>query len=207
MAKEINLLSYWMPILRQLKEFKEIAKTEEVELRFILEAIDRTLANMFIETADEYGIKRFEDMMGIYPEEGITLDTRRFNVLNKWNNKVPYTEKELYNKLFSLCGSDKNFSITEHYDEYMIEITASIGVKGAFDEVLNSLREILPCNLVLKLSNILNESSVTYSFNAVGVTSTAMSYLITNDLSETVNTTDGFTVASPVSTARVLTLN
>ena len=94
MAREIDLLGYWMPVLRQLKEFKEIAKAETPELKYILEQIERTLNNMFIETADEYGIKRFEDMMGIYPEAGASLETRRFNVLVKWNDKVPYTEKE-----------------------------------------------------------------------------------------------------------------
>ena len=62
MAREIDLLGYWMPVLRQLKEFKEIAKAETPELKYILEQIERTLNNMFIETADEYGIKRFEDM-------------------------------------------------------------------------------------------------------------------------------------------------
>ena len=63
MAREIDLLGYWMPVLRQLKEFKEIAKAETPELKYILEQIERTLNNMFIETADEYGIKRFEDIM------------------------------------------------------------------------------------------------------------------------------------------------
>lgn len=77
MAREIDLLGYWMPVLRQLKEFKEIAKAETPELKYILEQIERTLNNMFIETADEYGIKRFEDMMGIYPEAGASLETRR----------------------------------------------------------------------------------------------------------------------------------
>ena len=62
MAREIDLLGYWMPVLRQLKEFKEIAKAETPELKYILEQIERTLNNMFIETADEYGIKRFEDI-------------------------------------------------------------------------------------------------------------------------------------------------
>lgn len=87
MAREIDLLGYWMPVLRQLKEFKEIAKAETPELKYILEQVERTLNNMFIETADEYGIKRFEDMMGIYPEAGASLETRRFNVLVKWNVK------------------------------------------------------------------------------------------------------------------------
>lgn len=153
MAKEVNLLSYWMPILRQLKEFKEIANTEEPELRYLLEAIDRTLNNMFIDTADEYGVKRFEDMMGIYPEAGTSLETRKFNVLVKWNDKVPYTDNELYNRLISLCGSADKFTITERYDEYTIDIATHLGVAGAFDTVALLLREMLPCNLVLNLSN------------------------------------------------------
>ena len=44
-TKEVDLLSYWMPLLRKLYEFKQIAIAEEPELRYILEAIDRTLAN------------------------------------------------------------------------------------------------------------------------------------------------------------------
>lgn len=181
MAKEIDLLRYWMPILRNIKEFKEIAKTEEPELRYILEAIDRTLSNMFIETADEYGIKRFEDMMGLYPNKGDSLETRRFNVLIKWNDKVPYTDKELYNRLLSLCGGADKFEITEKYKEYLIEIVTHLGVNGAFDAVTNLLEEMLPCNIVLDLKNII-EAKKTTLFSVGVVTCTAMRYLITNDI-------------------------
>ena len=38
-TKEVDLLSYWMPLLRKLYEFKQIAMAEEPELRYILEAI------------------------------------------------------------------------------------------------------------------------------------------------------------------------
>ena len=207
MAKDVNLLNYWMPILRQLKEFEEIANTEEPELKLILEAIDRTLNNMFIETADESGIERFEKILGITPSDEDTLDTRRFRVLVKWNDSVPYTDKELYNKLLSLCGSEDKFDINSNYEDYFLEIITHLGVVGAFDTVISMLEEMLPCNLILNVQNVLNEISETTGIRAVLVTSTAMSYLITNDISETVNTTDGFTVASPVSTANVLTLN
>lgn len=155
MAKEVHLLNYWMPLLRKLKEFKEIAKTEEPELRYILAAIDRTLANFFIESADEYGIKRYEDMMGIVPEETDTLDTRRFRVLTKWNNYVPYTEPELYRRLVSICGSEDAFDLEEHYKEYWLRVTIHLGVAGAFDMVANTLDDMLPCNLVLELANIM----------------------------------------------------
>lgn len=184
MAKDINLLSYWMPELRQLKEFKEIAKAEEPELRYLLEAIDRTLNNMFIETADEYGIKRFEDLMKIYPEEGESLETRRFNVLVKWNDKVPYTDKELFNRLLSICGDTDLFQITEHYKEYLIEVVTHLGVAGAFDTVTAMLQDMLPCNLVLDLKNTLEANKTTPLY--VGeVVSTAMVYQITHDINRT----------------------
>ena len=53
MVKDVDLLSYWMPVLRQLKEFKEIAKAEEPEVKALLEACDSALSNFFIPTANE----------------------------------------------------------------------------------------------------------------------------------------------------------
>lgn len=209
MAKAVDLLSYWMPILRQLKEFKEIAKAEEPEIRLILEAIDRTLANMFIETADEYGIKRFEKMMGIYPEDEDNLEQRRLNILIKWGDKVPYTYRTLYDRLYSLCGGEDKFSIVKRYAEYLIEITTHLGVKGSLDAVQEFLVEMLPCNMVLDLTNILNEGSTTVGIRPVTVATTAFSYLITNDIKASVSGTDRcIVVAKPVmSTASVLTIN
>lgn len=209
MAKAVDLLSYWMPILRQLKEFKEIAKAEEPEIRLILEAIDRTLANMFIETADEYGIKRFEDMMGIYPDAEADLEQRRLNALIKWGDKVPYTYRTLYERLYSLCGGDDKFSIVEHYEQYLIEIITHLGVKGSLDAVQGFLLEMLPCNMVLNLSNNLDESSTTVGIRPVTVATTAFCHLITNDIKGAVSSTDRCEViANPVlSTASVLTIN
>lgn len=182
-TKEVDLFSYWMPLLRKIKEFKEIANTEEPELRYILEAIDCTLNNMFIETADEYGIKRFENMMGIYPEEGSSLETRRFNVLIKWNDKVPYTDNELYNRLLSLCGSADKFTITERYTEYILEISTQLGVEGTFDAVAELLENMIPCNLILNLTNTI-EAMKTSPLSVGVATCTAMGYLITNDINK-----------------------
>ncbi len=183
MAKDINLLSYWMPILRKLKEFKEIAKTEEPELRYILEAIDRTLNNMFIETADEQGIKHFESMLGIYPEAEDNLEMRRFRVLAKWNDKVPYTFKELYNRLLSLCGGDiSSFDIQEHFTEYWLEVQTHLGVSGTFDEVTRLLEEMLPANLELRLRNTIEAPPPISPMYLGVVVCTAMSYLLTSDI-------------------------
>lgn len=180
MVKEIDLLSYWMPLLRNLKEFQEIAKAEEPELRLILEACERTLNNMFIDTADEYGISRYESVIGILPNSEDTLDTRRFKVLSKWNDKVPYTDKELYNRLLSLCG-EGNFIITEKYKEYKLEIETSLGIKGAFDEVCKMLDLMLPCNLVVTILNKIRAQKASSLFLG-GAVCVAVVYQITNDI-------------------------
>lgn len=181
MAKEVNLLSYWMPFLRNIRELKEIAKAEEPELRYILKERDRALDNLFIATADEYGIKRFESMMRIVPEGSDNLETRRFRVLTKWNDSIPYTEPVLYRRLLAICGSDDAFDYEEHYKEYWLRIVTHLGVFGAYDMIAAMLDEMLPCNLVLELENILNElnSHVLY---LGGVCCTAFGYCITHDI-------------------------
>lgn len=171
MAKEVHLLNYWMPMLRNLKEFKEIANTEEPELRYILEAIDRTLNNLFIETADEYGIERFESMMGIIPDAEDGLETRRFRVLTLWNDYIPFTRSELYKRLLSICGSDDAFELVERYEEYILELYTHLGVSGAFDMVLETLEEMLPCNLQVVYENSVPvKSPFNLSFGGVGCT-------------------------------------
>lgn len=153
MAKEVDLLSYWMPILRNLKEFKEIAKAEEPEIKALLEAVDRALANMFISTADEYGISQFEKMMGIYPENKADLETRRFNVLVKWNDNTIYTDVTLEGILTTLCGGKDRYKIERDYNNYHIAITTTVSVSGAYEAIRKLLSDILPCNLTWEIAN------------------------------------------------------
>lgn len=174
MAKAVDILSYWMPILRNLKEFKEIAKAGEVELRRILDAVDQTLANMFIETSNEQGIKHFEEMLGITPKETDDLSTRRFTVLSKWNTKAVYTDYTLDEILSAFCG-EGNFTITRQYKDYILKILTHLTVKDAFEIVADELKKIIPCNLLLELKNEVTEISTPPLY--VGcVVSTAMIY-------------------------------
>ena len=176
MAKEVNLLSYWMPVLRQLKEFKEIAKAEEPEIELLLQACERALDNFFIETADEEGLARFEKIMSIIPEAGETLDTRRFNALVKWNDNTVYTEATLENLLTSICGEGK-YSLTKRYDEYVLEVSTTVSVAGAYELVSQLLETIIPCNMVVILSNTV-ERTVEAQLNSVVVTCSTMCYQI-----------------------------
>lgn len=204
MVKEVDLLNYWMPVLRQLKEFKEIANAEEPELRYLLMACERAIGNFFIPTADEQGISRFEGMLGIYPDEGADLETRRLVVLTAWASSEFYTEKWLYNKLVSLCGGE--VSIIPHNAEYSVDISVECGVRGIVEILTSLLSDTLPCNLLYTIKTYV-KSQPTSTLSAGVAISTAMSYQLTNDINSKVST--GVTVYSAVanSTATVITIN
>lgn len=162
MAKEVHVLDYWMPLLRNLKEFKEIAKAEEPELEILLAEIDRTLDNMFIETADEEGIKHFEAMMGIYPAEGATLEERRFEVMVKWNDKLPYTEDALRGFLDVLCG-ENGYTLINDFENYTLSIKLGIASESNYEEVQKLLDRVVPAN-ILKIILLFNTHFVLKSY-------------------------------------------
>jgi hypothetical protein len=151
----VELSKYWMPPLRDLKEFKEIAKAEEPEIRLLLEAMDRALNNLYIESADEYGIQRFEKLLSLYPEAEDTLEERRFRVQTKWNDQIPYTEMELKDRLNSLCGAG-GYSLEISYSEYKLAVLVALKNKALLPMVSDLLDRLVPCNMVVTLDLMYN---------------------------------------------------
>jgi hypothetical protein len=147
MSKEVVLSSYWPTILRELREFREIAKAEEPELIALLDAVEKTLANLFIETADEDGIARFEKLLNLYPSTEDSLETRRFRVQTKWNDQLPYTEEELRHRLTSLCGED-GYKLNVSHNDYTVDVAVALTNKDALPLVRDLLERIVPCNMV-----------------------------------------------------------
>lgn len=154
MRDSVNIIEYWIKELRKIREFQEIAKTENLEFLRLYGETDRTLKNLFIETADEYGVKRLEKIAGIYPEAEDTLTQRKARLYVYWNDKEPYTEGGLKQRLENLCGAG-NYEIISDYKNYLIHIITNVGGYGIFDEITRILDYFLPANLVLDLKNSL----------------------------------------------------
>ncbi|MCI8483510.1 MAG: DUF2313 domain-containing protein [Lachnospiraceae bacterium] len=75
------LIEYQPKVMERIREIREICKAEQPEIDCIDPEIERILMNMFITTADEYGIARFEQELGIVPVPGQNLEERRIAVL------------------------------------------------------------------------------------------------------------------------------
>ena len=100
--KLINYLPY---VVRDYAEFKGISEAEQPEFESAWGSSDDLLNNQFISTAGNLGLSRWEKILGITPKGTDTLEDRRFRILTRLNEELPYTLPQLRNILETLCGS------------------------------------------------------------------------------------------------------
>lgn len=156
MIREIDFVSYLPPFMQIYKEPVEALRAEEPEFQIIWEAADRVLKNKFIATADEYGISRFERLLGIYPINEDTLESRRSRVQSKWFSKLPYTLHVLFQKLTALCG-DTDFTLNHDFDTgYTLALETNLELYGQVQELEEMLNALLPCNIIFSVKNVIS---------------------------------------------------
>ncbi len=172
MIRDVELVSYLPPFMQEYQEPVEALKAENPEFLIVWKAVDRILSNHFISTADEYGISRFEKMLGILPSREDTLESRRSRVQSKWFNTIPYTMKMLLQKIAVLCG-ETDFEITGDFsDNYIIQIHTSLELFGQTEQLKAIIDEVLPCNLVVIFENEVKMSLKGNVFCIGGITCT-----------------------------------
>jgi hypothetical protein len=180
MKRTADLISYLPPIFQGYKEYKSIMDTENHEFQLVFDTSEQVLNNIFIQDCNLEGIKRYEAILKIKPSANDTLETRKFRVLSRWNDEIPYTWKTLLAKLDSICGKD-NYSIILINDEYKIQLETHIGVYGGVDELNHVLTTMLPCNLIIISHNVLYGGNETPLY--LGVTlSESIHYVLSSDI-------------------------
>lgn len=169
MIREVDLVSYLPAYMKEYDESVAALKAENKEFYLIWTATDRCLHNRFISTADEYGISRFEQMLGISPSVTDDLETRRIRVYNRWNIAIPYTMRTLLKRLISLLG-EKEFTIRGKFsDSYELTVTVYTDCPQ-IDELEYTLSEMVPMNIV---TNVIYENALTGNFYMGGIISEA----------------------------------
>lgn len=143
-----QIQEYWPSVLQEIEEFKELANTENIEINGLKESITNLIDDQFIQTATERGIARREKIYKITPFADDDLESRRFRVLARENDKLPYTYKVLINKLNQLCGED-GYLMSRNLGDYTLNIKIELTKKRMFDEVDKLVRRMAPANLVI----------------------------------------------------------
>lgn len=155
MVREVDLVSYLPHFVARYQETSTTLIAENPEFQAVWKAADRVLYNEFLATADEYGISRFEKLLGILPLSGDTLEARRLRVQSKWFLALPYTWRMLLQKLTILCHGEFEVSVpTLGGYEIAIKIVLGPHTRTLLFDVLQLLEGFLPANLYYEVTGI-----------------------------------------------------
>ena len=125
MIRTVKLENYLPLYIQEYREMWKLMQAENPEFQLANNETEKIKNNLFIETCDEKGISRFESIMGIFPLDTDTLESRISRVLTRWNEKLPYTYFYLLSKLNSLCGVN-NYEIVKRFNKYEMDITTHL---------------------------------------------------------------------------------
>lgn len=150
------IIEYLPEFLQEYREIKEITNSEQIELDIIWGQQGKILNNFFVMDADDAGVSRYESMLGLVKKPGETLDERKFNVIVKINEQLPYTITALNEKLEKLCGAGK-YTIDLHPETYSIVIKLALTAEKLFLAVKAMILRVLPCNLIYNVIIMYNQ--------------------------------------------------
>lgn len=153
MIREVDLASYLPLFMQKYREPVEALKAEDPEFLAVWEAADRILYNHFICTADEYGISRFEKMLGILHSGGETLEERRKRIQGYYVGDLPYTENKMRAVLAVMCGAG-NFELDVDGAAYQMTVRVidrDIQLAGNVHRIVSYMK---PANILLKLYEV-----------------------------------------------------
>lgn len=89
------------------------------------------------------------------------MDDRRFRVLTRLNEELPYTLPQLRVILESLCGAG-NYSAD--VADYTLLVKVGVAAKKNFQDVQTLLKRVAPVNLVLVVQQLFNIHQVLGGF-------------------------------------------
>lgn len=141
-----RLIDYLPPFMQDFAEIKAIMRTEQPELDRAWLDIQIPLADAFIMDCDEYGIKKYETLVGVIPGPGDTLDERKARVLIWWNNFIPYTYRVLVRRLNALCGAG-NYEISGSLENYELLLKTNLMLGGQMQSLEHLIIQMVPMNM------------------------------------------------------------
>jgi D-ribose pyranose/furanose isomerase RbsD len=147
MAIDRKLIDYLPRFTQTYREIATIMETEQFEIdRAWLEA-ENALADQFILEATERGVKRWESMLGISPKDTNSLEERKFRILTRLNQELPYTLRKLEVVLTNLCG-ENGFSVNVQSENYTVNVTLAVENQNNYQEVVEVLDKMIPANMI-----------------------------------------------------------
>ena len=151
MSHDRPLIDYLPPVLRDVREYQALTQGEDPEIALLWEGMDAAINDQFVVSATEYGVNRWETILQITPKATFTLEERKFSILTRFAEQLPYTIRMLEKMLAELCGPD-GFEIRLDANAYTITVLLAISKRNNFEDVRLMVGRVIPANLIVTIS-------------------------------------------------------
>lgn len=144
----VPLQQYVPTIYNGVKEIEVLTDVQEQWFKILVSIMDKEYARLYIQTCDEIGIARFENVLKITPNPSIeSLDFRKQRVLTRCNATLPYSAIWLRVYLNAVIGQ-YNYELDIDYDNDIITLYGYMLDYSWAREATTVIRDVKPCNMV-----------------------------------------------------------
>lgn len=161
--REVCLLDLLPQIYHPIYDYQAMCNESSGEVKSLFSRVTNILSDQFIESASKDVISKWEKYLRIIPNGTDTLDERRFRIIAKLNDRPPYTDQYLVNKLNELCG-EGYYRISRDYPNYKLLIEISLNSVANTDTVMEIIRAIIPANIELEIRTFRSRHSQVAKF-------------------------------------------
>lgn len=140
----LKCIDYYPPVLQEVEEFKVIANIIDNEFERLSKANANLLKELFIDTAENEGLLRWEKMLNISVSDYNDFELRRFNILARFI----FEKTNIVESLNALIG-EKNYSLNYFDDVFLLETRISIDYSRFSFAIADLLETTVPLNVAL----------------------------------------------------------
>lgn len=142
-------LKQFLPwIYKDVVEMDALMDVEDSLFSKLMDEYIRGRDNQYILTADEYGIRIFEDIINIIPDPATeTLDFRRERLISRFRIQPPFTFRWLQGKLNEIIGVGKWNAWVDN-ENYTLYIESTAENQKWFQEIAITVGNTKPANII-----------------------------------------------------------
>lgn len=143
-----DLKQYLPWLYKDVVEMDALVDTEDSLFSKLMDEYIRGRDNQYILTADEYGIRIFEDIINIVPDLSTeTLDFRRQRLISRFRTQPPFTFRWLQGKLNEIIGIGKWNAWVDN-ENYTLYIESPAENQKWFQEIAITIGNTKPANII-----------------------------------------------------------
>lgn len=151
-----QMLNYYPEVIKAIKDFQELIKTQSLEVEEMHEELTKILANAYVSTADESTLAKWEKFLGITPlEQGeddveTWVSDRRETILARLYHTEKMNSKSIADVVKIFTGGE-TLSYFRDGVIYVLISPPRSAKKFKFENVEQELQKKTPAHLILNV--------------------------------------------------------